>query len=175
MLLATLILTGLGLMFGVLLGISARVFAVPDENPLVKEIEALMPGAQCGQCGFPGCSAAAEALVNGEAKITCCPPGGRGLAEQLATLLGVPMEADDRLSVPMIARINADDCTGCTRCFRACPTDAIVGANGQIHVVMSAACTGCNQCAEACPEQCVTLHPELPSLESWSWPKPLAA
>lgn len=175
MLLATLALTVLGIGLGVLLGFAARFFAVEPENPLVKEIESLMPGSQCGQCGFPGCSAAANALADGEAAITCCPPGGKVLVEQLASLLGVSMDSAGAIAEPMVATINEGECTGCTRCYRACPTDAIVGANGQIHIVLQGACTGCAKCADACPEDCVSLQVESDNPDNWQWPKPAAA
>lgn len=174
MIMATLVIALLGVALGLMLGVAARVFAV-EENPLAKQIEQMMPGSQCGQCGFPGCSSAASALAEGSAAVTCCPPGGRALAEKLAALLGVSMDAAGAMAMPMVARIEEANCTGCTRCYRACPTDAIVGANGQIHVVLQAACTGCGNCAEACPEDCVKLQPESVSLDTWHWTKPAAA
>jgi electron transport complex protein RnfB len=174
MLLATLILTAIGLLMGAGLGWAARIFAVSNDNPLLPEIEKLMPGNQCGQCGFPGCSAAAVALAEGKAEPTCCPPGGMALAERLAQLLGVPLNAV-QMSAPLLARIDTAQCIGCTRCFRVCPTDAIVGANGQLHMVLHNACTGCGKCLNACPEGCVSLAPEDPSLEGWYWNKPHAA
>ena len=157
MLMATLALALMGLLLGSGLGVAARKFAVEDDNPLLKEIEALMPGSQCGQCGFPGCGAAAAAL-----------------AEKLAALLGVTLDAG-QLDAPRLARIDAAQCTGCTRCYRACPTDAIVGASGQIHSVLPGACTGCAKCQEACPEDCVALVAQAPSLDTWRWAKPQAA
>ncbi|NPU93479.1 MAG: RnfABCDGE type electron transport complex subunit B [Gammaproteobacteria bacterium] len=174
MLIATLVISGLGIGLGLMLGVAARAFAV-EENPLTKQVEQMMPGSQCGQCGFPGCSAAASAMVEGSAPVTCCPPGGRALAEKLASLLGVGLDAAGAMAMPMVAAIEEATCTGCTRCYRACPTDAIVGANGQIHVVLQAACTGCGNCAEACPEDCVKLQPESVTLDTWHWTKPQAA
>lgn len=174
MLMATLVLAVMGLLLGAGLGVAARQFAVTDANPLLKEIEGLMPGSQCGQCGFPGCAGAAAALVEGSAPVTCCPPGGMALAEQLAELLGVALDAG-QMSAPQLARIDAAQCTGCTRCYRACPTDAIVGANGQIHSVMPAACTGCGKCQAACPEDCIAMAPQPPTLDTWRWAKPQAA
>lgn len=174
MLMATLALALMGLLLGSGLGVAARKFAVEDDNPLLKEIEALMPGSQCGQCGFPGCSGAATALAEGSAPVTCCPPGGVALAEKLAALLGVTLDAG-QLDAPRLARIDAAQCTGCTRCYRACPTDAIVGASGQIHSVLPGACTGCAKCQEACPEDCVALVAQAPSLDTWRWAKPQAA
>ncbi|MFC3608336.1 RnfABCDGE type electron transport complex subunit B [Stutzerimonas tarimensis] len=174
MLTAILVLAAMGILLGAGLGFAARCFAVTDENPLIKEVEALMPGSQCGQCGFPGCGPAATALVEGSAAVTCCPPGGVVLAEKLAGLLGVSLDAS-AMGEPMLARINAAECTGCTRCYRACPTDAIVGASGQIHLVLNSACTGCSKCLDACPEDCISLSPQEKSLDNWRWAKPQAA
>lgn len=173
-LMATLALAFMGLLLGTGLGVAARKFTVSDDNPVRQEIEELLPGSQCGQCGFPGCGAAATALAEGEADVTCCPPGGMALAERLAEILGVPLDAE-QMSVPMLARIDAAQCTGCTRCYRACPTDAIVGATGQIHSVLHNACTGCAKCEEACPEDCVSLTPQDLTLDHWRWAKPQAA
>lgn len=174
MLVATMVLALIGAFLGWGLGFAGKAFAVGDENPLLKEVEALMPGSQCGQCGYPGCSAAADALVAGTAKVTCCPPGGMALAQQLATLLDVPLDGAE-LAAPQMARINAERCTGCTRCYKACPTDAVVGASGQIHTVLTEACTGCGKCQEACPEDCISFAPQAPDLDSWKWAKPQLA
>ena len=174
MLMATITLAGMGLVLGAGLGVAARRFAVEDANPLIKEIEGMMPGSQCGQCGFPGCSSAAAAMAEGAAPVTCCPPGGVALAEQVAALLGVTLDAGS-VTVPKLATIKAEQCTGCTRCYRACPTDAIVGASGQIHIVLQDACTGCSKCADACPEDCIALTAQEPTLDRWHWDKPQAA
>lgn len=172
---AILAITALGLGLGLLLGIAAKIFRVADENPLAKEIEALLPASQCGQCGFAGCSQAASAIAEGEAEITCCPPGGRALVEQLAEMLDMDLDSIGEVSAPQVAAVNETLCTGCTRCFRACPTDAVVGANGQIHVVLQSACTGCKKCMEACPEDCISMEAEKITLENWQWGKPAAA
>lgn len=175
MLIATLVLTLMGLILGALLGLASRAFATGDDNPLVKEVEAMLPGSQCGQCGMPGCGPAAEAIVNGTVAVTCCPPGGRALAESLAQKLNIDISTLGAAAVPQLAVINAELCTGCTRCYKACPTDAIVGATKQLHAVISAACTGCSQCVTACPEDCIRLQPEPLSLDTWHWHKPEAA
>ncbi len=72
---------------GGMLGIAARYLKV-EGNPLQAEVEALMPGSQCGQCGYPGCSPAAEAIASGQAPVTACPPGGKALAETLGGKTG---------------------------------------------------------------------------------------
>lgn len=175
MLMATLVLTLLGLTLGGLLGLAAKYFAVQDDNPIVGEIEQMLPGSQCGQCGFPGCTPAAEAMANGSAAVTCCPPGGRALAENLARLLDIDLSTLGESPAPQVASINEELCTGCTRCYKACPTDAIVGASKQLHVVVADACTGCNQCVDACPEDCISLSGQPLTLTSWHWSKPEAA
>lgn len=171
---AVLVLTLMGLSLGYLLGLAARVFQV-DTDPVVEEINAIMPGTHCGQCGFAGCGQAAEALASGEASVTCCPPGGRSLAEKVAEILDIEVDLSGMNSEPVFARINPSECTGCTRCFKVCPTDAIIGANKQIHAVINAACTGCESCQKACPENCIDMVPEDIVLETWHWPKPEAA
>ncbi len=169
---ATLVLTLLGLSLGLLLGIAAKVFAVGDENPLVKEVENLLAGSQCGQCGYPGCGPAAKAIVDGDAPITCCPPGGKGVIEALAKCLDIDINSLGEAAIPMVARIEKELCVGCTRCFKVCPTNAIVGANKQLHVVMEKACIGCSKCSEECPEDCISMVAEPITLNNWHWPKP---
>lgn len=174
MIAAIFVMTLLGLLLGASLGYAAKLFHV-EGNPMVEEITQLMPGTHCGQCGFAGCGAAAEAIVSGDAEVTCCPPGGKQLAETLANKLGVAVDLDDLDAEPAYASINASLCTGCTRCYKVCPTDAIVGANKQIHVVLQAACTGCKGCQKICPENCIEMKPEAETLDNWHWPKPIAA
>lgn len=175
MLAAIIVLSILGFTLGGLLGIAAKVFSVGEEDPLVADIEAMLPGSQCGQCGMPGCGSAAEAIAAGTAEITCCPPGGQSLVEALAERLGIDPSTVGEAPVPKLAVINGELCTGCTRCYKKCPTDAIVGANKQIHSVIARACTGCAKCQEICPEDCIDLAPELPDLNNWHWPKPQVA
>jgi len=172
---AIVILTGLGLVLGLSLGIAGKYLKV-ESDPLVERVEALMPGSQCGQCRFPGCRPAAEALVAGSAPITLCPPGGAALVEQLAKLLGVAVDLSQTRDLePLVARVSEDTCTGCTRCFKVCPTDAIVGAPKQIHAVVADACIGCEKCVNVCPTECLQMHPVEVTLRDWRWPKPLAA
>lgn len=175
MLMATLVITLLGLGLGLLLGLAGRFLAVEEANPMVKEIESLLPGSQCGQCGFPGCTPAAQAVVDGEIDLTFCPPGGRPVAEGVAEIMGIDPSSIGEVSLPKLAVIDEGLCTGCTRCFRACPTSAVVGANGQIHVIMPAACTGCEKCVTACPEDCISMQDYPTTIDGWRWNKPAAA
>ncbi|MGD8999460.1 MAG: electron transport complex subunit RsxB [Granulosicoccaceae bacterium] len=168
-------ITILGFLLGTLLGTAARYLRV-EGNPLQQEIEDMLPGSQCGQCGFPGCSPAAEALANGSAEVTLCPPGGRSLALALADKLGVSADlsgVEDK--APMLAHIKEDLCIGCMKCFKRCPTDAIVGAPKQIHAVLTEACTGCEKCFDVCPTECISMRPVPVTLQNWYWPIPAAA
>ena len=165
-------LTLLGGALGLVLAVAAQRLRVKDD-PLAAEIEALLPGSQCGQCGYPGCGAGAAAIAAGEAPVTLCPPGGRALAEQLASKLGVELDpCDASESPPLVAVAREEICTGCTRCRKICPTDAILGAPRQLHAVIRDACTGCGQCVEVCPTESLALQPVAVTLDSWYWPKP---
>lgn len=163
----------LGLFLGFLLGLAARKFKV-ESDPLVDEIDAMLPGTNCGQCGYPGCPAAAEAIAAGDAAVNICPPGGKSLAESLAQKLGVSFDASAMEDGPAkLARVNEELCIGCVKCFRECPTDAIVGAPKQIHVVMEKACTGCGKCEDVCPTMCIEMFVPETTLPEWRWPKPV--
>ncbi len=170
-------MTALGVGFGTILGIAARRLHV-ETPPIVGEIEKALPGTNCGQCGFPGCNGAAEAVAEGSAPVTLCPPGGREVAVALSEILGPDCHAGgaDLSGVAeaelQVAFIFEDHCTGCTKCFKRCPTDAIVGAAKQIHAVINDACTGCNACVEVCPTEAIILRDKPRSLRNWHWPKP---
>ncbi|MDD4930207.1 MAG: RnfABCDGE type electron transport complex subunit B [Gallionella sp.] len=166
-------LTILGAILGLILGVAARVFRV-EGNALVAELTDILPGSQCGQCGFPGCSGAAQALAEGHAPVTLCPPGGRAVALALAAKLGVEADVSGVQDArPMIAEVREELCIGCTRCFKVCPTDAIMGAAQQIHSVFREACTACGKCEAVCPTESITLQPVQLTLHAWYWHKPV--
>lgn len=172
---AVMSITLLGITLGALLGMAARFLRV-EGNPLKEQIESMLPGSQCGQCGHPGCSAAAEALVNGSELVTLCPPGGRSLAQSLADLLGLKADlsgVEDK--APMFAHIKQDLCIGCMKCFKRCPTDAILGGPKQMHAVLKEACTGCEKCVDICPTECVSMRPVPVTVGDWYWPLPSEA
>ena len=165
-------LSALGLVLGLGLGVAARKLKV-EGNPLVAVLEALLPGSQCGQCGFPGCAGAAQALADGSAPVTLCPPGGRDLVVQLAAKLGVEADlsgVEER--EPSIAEVREELCIGCTRCFKVCPTDAILGASKHIHSVFREACTACGKCVDACPTEAILMVPVPVTVQTWYWRKP---
>lgn len=166
-------ITLLGIALGFALGFAARKFAV-ETDANVAAIEALMPGTNCGQCGYPGCAGAAAAIAAGEATVTVCPPGGKALATALAARLGIEADLSGvNDEGPKIATIAEEICIGCCRCIKECPTDAIVGAAKQIHAVMREACTGCAACVDRCPTEAVKMEPVPVTLQHWVWPKPI--
>ena len=169
---AILIVTLLGITMGAMLGVASKYLAV-EGNPLQEEIAALLPGSQCGQCGYPGCGPAAEAMANGEAPVTICPPGGKALAASLAETLGVNIDLSSvEEKEPMVAFVHEHLCVGCTKCFKRCPTDAILGGPKQIHAVFADACTGCEKCYDVCPTECIEMRPIKFTLQTWYWPHP---
>lgn len=146
----------LGGTLGTLLVMAEKRFAIEDDGSAA--IAEMLPGGQCGQCGYAGCAQAAAAMVKGEAAPDCCPPGGDALARQIAEKLGVTLAASGPREL-LFAAVDESSCTGCTRCLRACPFDAIVGANKCAHTVLQALCTGCQLCANTCPQQAISLSP----------------
>jgi electron transport complex protein RnfB len=174
---AVAVLLGLAAVFGALLGFAAERFKV-EGNPLVDQIDALLPQTQCGQCGFPGCRPYAEAINNGEA-INKCPPGGEATINALANLLDVepqPLDAEyGAVQAKRVAVIREDECIGCTKCIQACPVDAILGAAKHMHTVIESECTGCDLCVEPCPVDCIDMIVIEPDIRSWTWAPPVVA
>ena len=168
-------LTLIGLTLGTILGAAARKFAV-KEDPLEEELKTMMPGSQCGQCGYVGCAQYAGALAKGEeVKITLCAPGGKPLVEALSAKLGIEVdlsELDDK--GPEHAFIIEDLCIGCTRCIRECSMDAIMGANKLMHTIIIDACHGCSKCVKVCPTDAIIMVQYPVTLANWHWAKPEA-
>jgi electron transport complex protein RnfB len=132
----------------------------PAEHDLVGQVNALLPQTQCAQCGFPGCRPYAQALVDGDAAINLCPPGGAATVARLAELLGrEPLPLVAAAPAGRVVAIIAEDlCIGCMHCRNACPVDAIVGAQHFMHTVIQDECTGCELCIAPCPVDCISLR-----------------
>ncbi|TLU64109.1 electron transport complex subunit RsxB [Thalassotalea litorea] len=168
---ALLIFGLIAVVFGALLGFASVRFKV-EGDPLMEQIDALLPQTQCGQCGYPGCKPYAEAVANGDA-INKCAPGGDDTIKRIADLMGVdaiPMdESHEQDNTPKVAFIIEEDCIGCTKCIQACPVDAITGAAKQMHTVLIDECTGCDLCVEPCPVDCIEMVPVKQTLQNWQW------
>lgn len=136
---------------------------------LVDRIDALLPQTQCTKCGYDGCRPYAQAIADGTVPINHCPPGGDEGITALATLLNTPpLSLDLTRGTPgplLVARIDEDHCIGCMLCIRACPVDAIVGANKRMHTVLTDWCTGCDLCVAPCPVDCIEM---VPANRAWT-------
>ena len=177
---AVLILGVMGCLFGVVLAVASRVFAVQND-PRLGEILDALPGANCGGCGYPGCAGCASAILKGEAPVNACPSCVGEKAARIAAVMGVEVQAVERrvafvrcagghrASHKFEKYVGLDDCVaamkvsgngfldcsaGCLglgSCVKACKFDAIhINSNGVAEVDKDK-CTHCMKCAEACP------------------------
>ncbi|ANO32434.1 electron transport complex subunit RsxB [Vibrio breoganii] len=163
-------LVALAALFGGLLGFASIRFKV-EADPIVEQVDSILPQTQCGQCGYPGCRPYAEAIANGDA-INKCPPGGEATIQKLADLMGVdvPDSAHDLSdNVKKVAFIHEDMCIGCTKCIQACPVDAIVGGTKAMHTIIADQCTGCDLCVSPCPTECIEMIPVKATPDTWKW------
>jgi electron transport complex protein RnfB len=135
-------------------------------------ILAALPQTQCTRCGYPDCAAYAAAIASGEAGINQCPPGGKEGIARLARLTGLPAvdlnPANGHEGPRSVAVIDEQWCIGCTLCIKACPTDAILGANKRMHTVIEAYCTGCELCLPVCPVDCILLENVTGAATGWT-------
>ncbi|MBQ7974560.1 MAG: RnfABCDGE type electron transport complex subunit B [Clostridia bacterium] len=181
-----LVVGGLGLFFGLLLAFASMVFAVKQDERIDKITEAL-PGANCGACGFAGCSAYASAIVNDGAPVNVCPVGKQPVAEKIAEIMGV--NAGDiefkvayvkcngtcENTVPKYEYVGIHDCVAMSKlagghkhcrnacigfgsCVNVCNFDAISVQNG-VAAVDPDKCSGCGACAEICPHNTIEIIP----------------
>ncbi len=171
---AVLALFCMAIVFGAALGFACEVFKV-EGDPIVDQINALLPQTQCGQCSHPGCKPYAEAISKGEA-INKCPPGGENTIAELANLLDLeplPLDAEHGAEkTRTVAYIREAECIGCTKCIQACPVDAILGAAKLMHTVIAIECTGCDLCVEPCPVDCIDMLPIATNSKNWHWQLP---
>ncbi len=178
---AVAVLGALGLVFGGVLGIASRVFAVKKDDRMEPLLEVL-PGANCGGCGYAGCSTYAQALIDGKAQPGECPVGGDEVAAKVAEIMGVELKKNTRLAafVNCSGGINAKKkyayvglsdchaamrlangatecqygCLGLGSCVAACQFGAISIRNG-VAFVDHEKCTGCLNCVETCPRHVI--------------------
>lgn len=185
--LAAAVVGGTGLVISVLLGIASEKFKVPVDEKEVA-VREVLPGNNCGGCGFAGCDALAKAIAAGDADVGACPVGGAPVAEKIAEIMGVEAEEGDKMvafvkcagdcqkakskynysgiedcvsaiSVPGGGpKACAYGCTGFGSCVKACAFDAIHVVNG-IAVVDEEKCVACGKCVSTCPKHLIELIP----------------
>lgn len=185
---AVLLVSGIGLLAGVFLVVANRFMAV-EENETAKKLREVLPGANCGACGFSGCSGYAEALANSpHIQTTLCVVGGDKVASEISDILGVKggktkprcavvrCAGTDEAATHMamydgIATCRAASlvygggkgcrygCIGYGDCVAVCESDAIQICNGVARVDVSR-CVGCGKCASACPRSVIAIWPK---------------
>ena len=180
-----LLMGGLGMVVGVGLALASKIFYV-WVDPKIEAIDEALPGANCGGCGLPGCSANAEAIATGKASASSCVAGGPEIAAEIAEIMGVKLEARE----PDVAKPgctygiqDADlkyiysgitdcrgaallyggskvcpvGCLGLGTCVNACPFNALSMGEDNLPVVNLDRCTGCGTCERVCPKHIITL------------------
>lgn len=186
-LVAMLVLGGVGLVFSTLIAVTHRRFRV-WEDPRIDAVTELLPGANCGACGVPGCRAFAEALVRGSLTPASCTVTSPDVKTEIAGYLGVdvghavqrvarllcaggadvaPARAEYRgLSTCKAAAAVAGGgkacawgCLGLGDCAVACDFHAIELNPVGLPVVVPELCTACGDCVEACPKDLFVVMP----------------
>ncbi len=182
------ILGGVGLTFGALIALANARLRV-EEDPRLDEITDLLPGANCGACGYAGCRAFAEAALGGIVAPAGCTVMGAAEVDDVAAVLGVDAgEANRRIARLLcaggsdVATRKADyvgiescaaavavggggkgcawGCVGFADCAVACDFDAIRMTTNDLPLVEPELCTACGDCVDACPLDLFTLLPE---------------
>jgi electron transport complex protein RnfB len=156
---AVLTIAAIALVAGIALSFASRKLPA-DAGDLVEQVNNMLPQTQCAQCGYPGCRPYAQAIVDGDAAINLCPPGGEDTIRRLAAKLGrseLPLMEQPPLG-RAVAIIDESLCIGCTHCRSACPVDAIVGAHQLMHTIIESECTGCELCIAPCPVDCISMR-----------------
>jgi RnfABCDGE-type electron transport complex B subunit len=186
-------LTALGALGGLTLLLAAALVAAQRklhvaEDPRIDDVEGMLPHANCGACGFPGCRPFAEALVTGKALPGRCSVSNDEGRAQIAAYLGVDVGAEEKRVARLacagganVARHHARydgetscrsaalvagggkgcfwGCLGLADCEAVCDFDAIRMTASRLPVVDEAKCTACGDCVEVCPKDLFSIHP----------------
>ena len=170
------------------LAVASKQFAV-EIDPRVEEIEQVLPGVNCGACGFAGCSNFAEGVATGKAPVNGCPVGGASVAKMVAAVMGVESDGPKRSVAQVLCKgglaeakqrggydgpkdcriVHATQggdkacsfgCLGYGSCVAACAFDAMYMDENGLPVVIEENCTACGKCVDACPRHIILLVDE---------------
>ena len=184
---AVLFMAVLGAVLGAVLALASKKLAV-QEDPRIDEVEEMLPHANCGACGFPGCRPFAEAVVKGDAPPSKCSVNTQEGTAAIATYLGVDAGSQEKRVARLacqggnhVARFKAAyagepscraavaaggggkacawGCLGFADCMKACTFDAIHMDEHDLPVVDVEKCVACNDCVIACPLDLFSLQP----------------
>jgi len=179
---ALLFMLGIGAVCGIVLSLSSKVFYV-YEDPRISQVENNLAAANCGGCGYAGCSAAAEAIVTGKELPSLCVINSKEGVEAVSKIMGVDAgAAESPMSYNMCeggfraadkyhymgvssckamsvvfggSRVCGVGCIGLGDCVKACQFDAVyMGSDGH-PVVVDDKCVGCGACQKACPKDII--------------------
>jgi Na+-translocating ferredoxin:NAD+ oxidoreductase RNF subunit RnfB len=180
-------LSTLGFLFGLLLAIFAKIFHV-KEDPKVLKLDEILPGINCGACGYPGCSGYSRALIADDVEINLCAPGGKDTADKIGKVLGKSADSKEKMTAKIFCigdiskvikdyQFNGqedcsvvysffqgdkgckDGCMGRGNCIRVCPVNAIVRDSYNRVVVDEELCIGCERCVTSCPTAIIKMIP----------------
>jgi electron transport complex protein RnfB len=180
-------LSGLGLLASLGLGLAAKRFAV-EVDPKIEVVERVLPGINCGACGYPGCSHFAGAVVEEAAAVSGCIAGGEDTALAVAEVMGVKAVIGEKKVAVVLCKggreesttkftyrgvedckaaviISGGDkacphgCLGLGTCKRVCPFDAVEMCEDGLAVIDPEKCTGCGICLKECPKGIIQLVP----------------
>ena len=180
-------LAGLGLLFGILITFASKKFEVKKDDRVEKILE-FLPNGNCGGCGYAGCSAYAQAVVDGKAQPDLCSAGGNDVATKIGEIIGVSVKEKEAVTARVLCCGNSENvkekyiydgvqncisaarvsggfkscsyaCLGFGNCVDVCKFDALHIKDGIADVDMEK-CTGCGACVNACPKGLIKLVPK---------------
>ncbi len=182
---AVLIISAIGLVFGIILSVASKFFAVPV-NERQEKIREVLPGANCGACGFSGCDGYAAAINEGKAEPNLCTAGGETTAKALSEILGTEIIIEKKVAFvkcnhgpdkavhdyaysgavscaaaamlwggPLQCKFG---CVGLGDCVNVCDYGAIKIIDG-VAAVNIDLCVGCTKCVGVCPKNIIDIVP----------------
>lgn len=183
---------GVGMACGIALAMAAKYLAV-KEDPRIGEVNELLPGANCGGCGYAGCADYAKAVVIDDVAINLCAPGAQAVIDDLAKYLGKTAEKAEKTVAKVMCGGNSEKaprkflyngvadcgaahavgggdkscgygCLGYGSCSRICPVAAIEITGANLAVVHPDLCIGCGACVRTCPRSLIKMIPASRSI-----------